>query len=56
MEEPTITKLIQSGEFEIHLTEVLRSRVQQLLAQAIEVQVESILTPKPGKYAEFAIW
>ena len=43
MQENTVTKLIQPGEFEDNLTEVLRSGAQRLLAQAIEAEVESFL-------------
>ena len=43
MNEDTVVALHQPGEFEDPLTEVLRAGARQLLAQAIETEVEAML-------------
>ncbi len=43
MKDTTITTLVQPGEFIDHLSDVLRSGAQALLAQAVEAEVASFL-------------
>ncbi len=43
MKNKTITPLVQPGEFSDHLTDVLRSGAQALLAQAVEAEVAGFL-------------
>ncbi|MCP4932679.1 MAG: IS256 family transposase [bacterium] len=43
MKDTTITTLVQPGEFSDHLSDVLRSGAQALLAQAVEAEVAGFL-------------
>ena len=44
MTDDTVHKLLQPGEFSDQLTDILRAGAQKLLAQAIEVEVESFIS------------
>jgi putative transposase len=44
MTNNTVSTLVQPGEFSDHLTDVLRSGAQELLAQAVEAEVAGFLT------------
>ena len=43
MNDNNITKLVQPGEFDDHLTEIVRNGARRLLAQAVEAEVEQFL-------------
>ena len=48
MSNDNVTKLIQPGEFDDQLTEILRNGARVLLAKAVEAEVADFL----GQYAD----
>ena len=46
MTDNTVTPLVHPGEFTDMLTDVLRSGARQLLAHAVEAEVESFIEVK----------
>jgi len=62
MEEANVVRLVQPGEFDDVLTSVLRVGARELLAQAIETEIETFraqhagLRLEDGRERLFAVW